>query len=267
MIKCPICSSALNEAFRAKVLKKYEVGYRRCGECGFLQTEEPYWLDEAYTDAIAVADTGLVVRNFSLATKLTALLYLCFEPKGAYLDIAGGYGMLVRLMRDSGFDYYWDDKYCQNLLARGFEAEKSVKPFSALTAFEVLEHIHDPINFIQTAMELNGCRTFIFTTELYEGTEPPAQDWWYYVFTTGQHISFYQRKTLEKLADKLNLNFYSLHGLHVLTDKTVRVNLLLRVSTGRLSPLVAFLVKNKLGSLTFADHCMLVEHSEGRLVG
>jgi hypothetical protein len=227
-----------------------------------LQTEEPYWLDEAYSDAIAVADTGLVMRNFSLASKLAVLLNLRFESKGAYLDVAGGYGMLARLMRDFGFDYYWDDKYCQNLLARGFEADKSNRPFVAMTAFEVLEHVHDPLAFVRGVMEQYGCRTLIFSTELYDGAEPPGKDWWYYTFSTGQHISFYRRETIEMLAEKLGLNFYSIQGLHILSDRNIRINSLLRIATGRLAPILALFIRRKLGSLTLTDHFKLMGQTD-----
>jgi hypothetical protein len=248
----------MHDVFSARVLRKYTVTYRQCGECGFLQTEEPYWLGEAYSEAIAVADTGLVMRNFTLAAKLAVLLYLRFDPKGAYLDVAGGYGMLTRLMRDYGFDYYWDDKYCDNLLARGFEAEKSLKPFVALTAFEVLEHVHDPLAFVQEQFAQYGTHNLIFTTELYQGGEPPSKDWWYYAFHTGQHIAFYQRKTLKKLADRLGLNFYSLHGLHIFTDRSIRCDPLLTIATGRLASLLALLIKRRLGSLTVPDYFRLM---------
>jgi hypothetical protein len=248
----------MRDAFSAKLLNKHKVVYRQCTECGLLQAEEPYWLDEAYSEAIAVADTGLVMRNFAIASKLAVLLFSRFESKGSYLDVAGGYGMLARLMRDYGFDYYWDDKYCQNLLARGFEADKSDRAFVALTAFEVLEHVHDPLAFIKEVMGQHDCRTLIFSTELYEGIEPPGKDWWYYTFNTGQHISFYRRKTLEMLAAKLSLNFNSIHGLHILSDRTIGIEPWLRVATGRLAPLVALFIRRKLGSLTLVDHFKLM---------
>ena len=261
MNTCPICTSAMRDVFTASLLKKYEVTYHQCKECGLLQTEEPYWLDEAYAEAIATADTGLVMRNFSLAAKLTTLLYLRFEKRGAYLDVAGGYGMLARLMRDYGFEYYWEDKYCQNLLARGFESDKSKKPFVALTAFEVLEHVHEPLAFIREKLEHNGCRTLIFTTELYDSVEPPTNDWWYYAFNSGQHITFYQRKTFEKIAEILGLNFYTLHGLHILTDKKLSIDLLLKFATGRIALPLAMFIRRRLGSLTFSDHYMLMGRS------
>lgn len=262
MNTCPICSAEQSRPeFTAQLLGKYEVSYFLCPDCGLLQTEKPYWLDEAYGEAIAVADTGLVMRNLSLATRLAGLLYIGFDRNAAFLDVAGGYGLLTRLMRDFGFDYYWDDKYCNNLLARGFEADKSSRPFAALTAFEVIEHVHDPIAFIQEEMTRYGCQTLIFTTELFEGPEPPPKDWWYYAFSTGQHVSFYQRKTLQKIADCLSLNFQSVHGLHILSKQKLTLGPLAWFSTSKLSPLFALLARRRLGSRTFRDHLMLVEHS------
>jgi hypothetical protein len=248
----------MQAVFSAKLLNKYNVNYCKCSECGLLQTEKPYWLDEAYSDAIAIADTGLVMRNFSLASKLTTLLYLGFNPRGAYLDVAGGYGMLTRLMRDFGFDYYWEDKFCQNLLAREFEAIKSVRHFVALTAFEVLEHVHDPLVFIKDTMAAHNSRTLIFSTELYEGVDPPPKEWWYYTFSTGQHISFYQRTTLERIAAQLGLQFHSVNGIHILTDQVFHISPLLRLATGKLAPFFALWIRHKLGSLTLTDHFKLM---------
>ncbi len=256
MSQCPVCNSSMSRAFQAKLLRKYEVSYYHCPQCGLLQTEKPYWLDEAYSDAIAVADTGLIRRNMKLAAKLAALFYFELGVKGAYLDVAGGYGMMTRLMRDFGFDFYWSDKYCQNLLARGFEANKSSVPFNALTAFEVLEHVHDPLAFISGVMGDYGCRTLIFSTNLYQGP-PPAKDWWYYAFNTGQHISFYQPQTLQRIAERLGLKFFSAHGIHMLTDQPInkwRFDLL----TGGLAKPIAMYVKRRIPSRMLPDHYALM---------
>ncbi len=122
-IDCPICSHSLKAAFTAQVLGKYPAHFDLCNGCGFLRIRQPHWLAEAYCSAIASTDVGLVARNADIARKLTTILYFAVGERGSgcYLDAAGGYGMLTRLMRDYGFDFYWSDKYCANLMARGFE--------------------------------------------------------------------------------------------------------------------------------------------------
>ena len=62
--KCRLCSNNSKCIFTTKVLKKYDVKYYFCSKCQFLQTEEPYWLEEAYSSVICAADTGSVARNF-----------------------------------------------------------------------------------------------------------------------------------------------------------------------------------------------------------
>ncbi|MBY0246140.1 MAG: class I SAM-dependent methyltransferase [Nitrospiraceae bacterium] len=256
---CPICQSTLNYVFTATVLRRYDVKYFYCTSCGLTKTEDPYWLGEAYQDAVAGADTGLVQRNLSIASKLSVLLYYGFDPHGRYVDIAGGYGMLVRLMRDIGFDFYWADKYCRNELARGFEVERTEGPFTALTAFEVLEHLPNPCEWLQGQLQSFGGRSIIFSTLTYEGTAPPDPSWWYYAFETGQHISFYQRRTLRFIGEQLGLDYWNLRGLHVLSANTSKGSLLMRLLahprlSAYLSDPLSFYVKRRMTSLTFSDH-------------
>jgi len=257
---CAICDADMDRVFSATVLSRHEVNYYRCAKCGLVQTEDPYWLDEAYRDPIAASDTGLIQRNFSLAAKLASLLYFCLERKGAYLDVAGGYGMLVRLMRDIGFDFYWSDKHCENILARGFESAKAGREFSALTAFEVLEHVQDPLGFVSALSKEHGVRTLIFSTQTYAGDLPP-KDWWYYAFETGQHITFYQARTLATLAGRLGLHFLSANGLHVLTDRPARFGRL-KLLTGLLAFPAAVCIRRRLGSKTMSDHLDLMRAAE-----
>ncbi len=251
--KCPVCGYAREFTFEATVLSKYRVSYCQCSSCGLLQTETPYWLDEAYDDAIAITDTGLVQRNISLASQLAVALYFGFDIKGRCLDIAGGYGMLVRLMRDYGFDFYWDDKYCANVLAKGFEVGDSDAEFDAITAFEVMEHVPDPVKFVEEAIEKYSSRTLIFSTQLYESGPAPATDWWYYSFETGQHISFYSKKTLSTIADKLGLYYFSAGGLHFFTDREVN-SLRFSMVRARFSLPLSWYVRWRKGSKVMKDH-------------
>jgi hypothetical protein len=202
------------------VLSRYEVSYLYCSQCGLLQTEEPHWLDEAYSDAIALSDTGLLTRNIAVAMRLTALLTFGFPRHVRCVDAGGGYGVLTRLMRDIGFDFYWTDPFCANLFAKGFEADRAGGSFPVITAFEVMEHLHDPIAFIREALTKYDGTAFAFSTQLFEGS-PPSLDWPYYSFETGQHISFYQRRTLRHIADALGMRLFSSGNFHLITAHDV----------------------------------------------
>lgn len=250
--------------FSARILDKYDVSYFHCSQCGFLNTETPYWLDEAYSDAIAVTDTGVMERNVSLSARLAVLLNFCLEPEGRYLDAAGGYGLLTRLMRDNGFDYYWADKYCTNLVARGFEYKESGLPLVAVSGFEVIEHVPDPRAFISDLLLAYKSRTFIFSTELYSGNQPPAPDWWFYSRITGQHISFFQRRTLERLAGKLGLTLYAGGGIFVMTDRPLRNTWILGMLGSRLAYPLSRMVRRQLGSRTMTDHNHMTEELQRR---
>jgi len=176
-----------------------------------------------------------------------------------YLDVAGGYGMLTRLMRDFGFDFYWVDKYCDNRLAPGFEYSEAIGSCRAITAMEVFEHLTDPVAFVDETLALSGAKTLIFTTELYKGSPPQPGSWWYYTFATGQHIGFFQRKTLEVMGARLGLQFVSANGIHILSKSAISERQL-NLVTGRLVSRVApWWTRRCLGSKTVADHELILQ--------
>lgn len=257
---CSICSSPMDVCFTAKVVRKYTAEYKVCNNCGFLAVQEPHWFEEAYSRAIASADTGLVMRNVSLASKVAGVLYWIMgeRSEGRYVDVAGGYGLFTRLMRDLGFDFYWADKYCENIISPGFEYQHEMGPCKAVTAFEVLEHITDPASFIKETFSVFGAQVLLFSTELYEGAPPRPGDWPYYAFATGQHVTFYQRRTLEILGTKLGFHFASANGLHIFSRAHINEQLL-RVVTGWPSSLAALWIRFNMGSKTVSDHNLMIK--------
>lgn len=255
MHHCPICQIPTHFAFKAKVLRTHEAQYYQCPQCELLQANQPHWLAQAYENPIIEADTGILQRNIAIAKRLTSICFFLLNRNGFYVDIAGGYGLFVRLMRDYGFNFYWSDPYCENVFAKGFAAEGLRKPIECLTAFEVLEHVENPVAFLQAAMKQFECHTIIFSTELYDGVVPDPS-WWYYAFDGGQHISFYTHQTLTQLAQRLGLHYISSHGLHCFSRQLFNKTLF-SLLTSRWSVLSTFWVKKQMSSLTQQDSALM----------
>ncbi len=252
---CKICNSKIQQVFTAKILNRYDVKYFKCNNCGYLYTEEPFWLEEAYSRPINLSDTGLLDRNINFSKILSVLIYFFFDKGNSYLDYAGGYGVFTRLLRDIGFDFYWHDPYTQNLFANGFEIDKTTETeFEILTAFEVFEHLINPKEELERMLQLSD--TIIFSTELMPQEIPNPKDWWYYGFNHGQHISFYTEKTFYNLADQNKLNYYNLNGIHIITKRKFNKTLLIvfkKLGKFGLYLIVKTLTKSK----TFSDHTMI----------
>ncbi|MCH2048239.1 MAG: methyltransferase domain-containing protein [Trichodesmium sp. ALOHA_ZT_67] len=220
-VHCKVCGSISCKFDDAKVLNKYNVEYFQCSNCGFVQTENPYWLAEAYKEAIASSDVGLVSRNqnFSLITE--NLILNLFNTNSKFLDYGCGYGLFVRMMRDLGLDFYGYDKYCQNIFYQGWEGEiNKQQKYEIITAFEVFEHFINPLAEIENILQ--HTRNILFSTKLLPPNNPHPNDWWYYALEEGQHISIYTTKALSVIGQKFKLNLYSDgESLHLLTEKSL----------------------------------------------
>lgn len=206
MEKCRICSTATNYIFTAKYIEKYDVGFFECPACGYIQTETPYWLTEAYGRTIAASDTGIMVRNLNNSRMVLATLYLLDALDGVVVDFAGGYGILVRLLRDMGIDTFWADKYSENLVASGFEYQGGKAQL--VTAFEAFEHFDQPRE--ELAALLAVAPNVLISTEIAPSPTPLQKDWWYYGPEHGQHIGFFRVETLRQMAAS--------HGKRLVTD-------------------------------------------------
>lgn len=204
-MQCKVCRGDATFLWSKPILRKFQGDYYQCQSCHFVFVANPTWMAEAYQDPINIYDTGLMARNLRFAN-LTATFLSLFHRQAqpaAYLDYSGGYGIFVRLMRDRGFDFLWQDAYAKNLLARGFEYHGQKISFS--TCFEVLEHAPDPHQLIESLKATSP--VFLISTELVPDHLSP--DWAYLGPEHGQHICFFHAKSIAKIAE--------LHQLHVLT--------------------------------------------------
>jgi hypothetical protein len=253
-MNCKICEHTASLYFSEKILNKYSGDYFLCPNCKFLFAGNPSWLEEAYRSAINITDTGLVDRNIYFHKILSVIIYLLFYRKGKFIDYAGGYGMFTRLMRDTGFNFFWYDPYCENLLAKGFEYNIDLgDKAELLTAFEVFEHLENPLPEIEKMLQFS--RNLFFSTELLPIPIPEPANYWYYGFEHGQHISFYSPETLSFIARKNKLKYYNLGNLHLFSEKNF--SLLYLKALKKCAKYLYPLVKLNMHSLTFDDHLKL----------
>jgi hypothetical protein len=215
---CKICGHHSSFLFTGTLLGRHKVRYYTCDQCGFVQTEKPFWLKEAYEQSINLTDTGLVRRNLLGAKSIATLIFFLFDKKGKFLDYAGGYGLFTRLMRNYGLDFYSHDPYTANLLAKGFDYNPEDN-IELITTFESFEHFEHPIAEIEKMLAVS--KNIFFSTQLVTTPAPPVEKWWYYGTDHGQHIAFYTNKTLKFIAAKYQLQIYSLKGYHLLTEKKI----------------------------------------------
>ncbi|WP_395059847.1 class I SAM-dependent methyltransferase [Flavobacterium sp.] len=220
-MKCKICEHNSNIIFKKIVLLKYNVNYYKCDNCSFVQTDEPFWFEEAYNTAITSLDIGILIRNNYLTTEISKIIDCCFGEAKRMLDFAGGYGIFVRLMRDKGFDFFRQDIYCENLFAKHFDiSDINDTHFDLVTGFEILEHLQNPLKEIEEIFKYS--ENAIFSTELIPESNDEIENWWYISQETGQHIAFYSPKAMQLIAEKFGKNYYCKNKhIHIFTTKNL----------------------------------------------
>lgn len=254
-MECKICAGPTVSLFQHKVhvLLKYPVTYFQCSSCRFIQTEAPYWLPEAYSSAITSLDIGLVRRNVTISKIMATLISLFFNPNATFIDYGGGYGMLVRLMRDLGFDFYRHDIHCENIFSNYFDVTNTPKTkFELLGAFEVFEHLDNPLAEIEKMLQLSD--SIFFSTEVVpERKIRLPSDWWYFTPETGQHIALYSVESLQLIAKKFGCNLYTNRKtLHLITRKKINPILFGLAVKGKVSILLSKVLGRK--SLLMQDY-------------
>lgn len=203
---CRVCGNNAPHLFDGDLLGKFRTAYFECTSCGYVQTEEPYWLEDAYKRSITASDTGILIRNNYNVRLVLATLHLLGALNGTVVDYAGGYGILVRMLRDLGVEAVWADRYSENLLAAGFEYEG--RPAELVTAFEAFEHFVQPREELSRLLDV--APNVLISTEIIPRPTPALDLWWYYGPEHGQHIGFFRVETLQKLAAQ--------HGKRLITD-------------------------------------------------
>jgi len=195
--KCRLCEGILNEKFRLTILNKYDIKYHECESCHSLQTENPYWLDEAYAIKDFNLDTGALQRNIDNFAKCFTISKIFEIKKG--VDFGAKDGILCRFLRDHEIDCYAYDRYSKPSYVIDFAAPPKSN-IDILFAFEVLEHFANPTKDLEEIFSFNP-KYVLCSTELYLNQKA---DWWYLAKEGGQHVFFYSLQAIHLIANKYN---------------------------------------------------------------
>jgi hypothetical protein len=192
---CRLCGAPTTAIFTARLLSKYDVDYLECTACHSLQTQQPFWLDEAYAHNLGDMDCGAAQRNLSSATASMIVAKLWGLHNA--VDHGGGDGLLCRLLRDYGLNCFVEDKYAAPTYAQGY-AQPDFDVPDVVFAFEVFEHFTDPDTEIG-ALFSRRPKVLFGSTQQYTNQRA---EWGYLSRHSGHHIFFYSNDALDVIGRK-----------------------------------------------------------------
>jgi 2-polyprenyl-3-methyl-5-hydroxy-6-metoxy-1,4-benzoquinol methylase len=217
---CPLCGSPRP----ARIFEKQQTGYWRCPDCGFRFATPPRnpnlanaieEYEDAYLQYLAPdrADEGNFDSLYRWMTKTTPL-----EGK-RLLDVGAGGGKLVRYLRRRGVDAQGIepsralfDRFLSGdpsfACATVDEAVASGAAFPVVTAFDVIEHVADPVAFLRgiAAVLEPGGVFFASTPDVESLTARAFGRRWHFYYP--YHLSYFGPRTLARAAAK--------HGLQLI---------------------------------------------------
>ena len=196
-IPCRLCGAQADFIFSKPLMWEDEAKYFCCQNCKSLQSEQPTWLDRAYSSVTLASDIS-TLRRVAAAQRIVFWLskIFKFERTDRILDWGGGNGMLVRHLRDLGLDAYVLDEYVKNAYAIGFD-HKAGMDYRMITAFEVWEHFSQPDKDLDDLFKLKP-EFIVITTGLYNGQGKE----WEYVNPCGRHVFCYSEEGRQFVASK-----------------------------------------------------------------
>ena len=194
------------------------VTYLRCTDCGFLFTRDfDNWShadfgEKIYNAEYARVDPDFAERRPNGNAAFIAQKFGTYRQKIRILDYGGGEGRMMDVLRAEGFRHVntYDPFSSKHNVSDG-------QKYDLITAFEVFEHVPDPIATMQDITKrLKPEALMLFSTLLQpDDLAETGLDWWY-VGPRNGHISLHSKKSLAVLLKRFGLTLASANqGLHI----------------------------------------------------
>lgn len=210
---CKICGS-LTHAFEHP---RTHVLFHECPNCEFIFKDENQYISETEEIKIyhqhenSLDNIGYVnyLQNFIDQAVMP------YKSKGTSLDFGSGpEPVLSILLKNMGYevdiyDYYFaQDKVYEQ------------KTYDLITSTEVVEHLRDPLpifNMLSSHLKPQGILSIM--TLFYPKDKETFFDWFY--IRDKSHVSFYSPKTMQEIANKINLELLDHNGYRIAVMKKI----------------------------------------------
>lgn len=216
---CPICGPADATA----LFEKKQRRFYQCKHCGLrlqwplpTQQELADYYDEEFSKGMYRTFTeAQVMKERTAAYRLRKVLRWT-KPIGKWLDVGCANGVFVSTAATMGVDACGIElssvavqQACEqglNVRQARIEELPAAERFDCVTAFDVIEHVLDPRDFLQSiADRLNAGATCVLSLPNVNSlfAKVMGKAWWFYI--PEEHLHYFNSQTITKLATEVGL--------------------------------------------------------------
>lgn len=214
--ECTVCGSNLNTSLTATLFTSDTVDIDICSGCGMARRRHTHDLHELHSIQLDVAEESLSEINqhdlkwpsrFNLLARVVKRMV---APGSSVLDVGCGNGTWLTVLGKNYKKYGIElSRSSAEMAERASNAEIYIGPyeeypnvieFDLITAFAVIEHLSDPVLFVQwaSARLMPGGLLIIMTADRESGVARRMGSMWP-LYASPEHFSYFSARALRKL--------------------------------------------------------------------